>query len=179
MSLQSIEEEGQWVDYWETKPKYSSTEICIGGLNELAQAAEIAAILGGGNVIRDVRRAEDHTYIAFWTVHGAIEGMEYARKKLERAGHTSSYIVRALWREDLHSHEINVGQDAQAAEPHYTPFDNTATYQDWGTTTRRRITQSATSEGAASSFTASVEMKPQKKRTRRDPRAKGEMSDSS
>ena len=181
MSMQSTDEEGQWVDYWEApKPRHSSTEICIGDLNESAQIPDIAAILGGGNIIRDVRRADNHTYVAFWTVHGAMDGLEYARQKLERAGHTCSYVQRARWRDDLHSHEISSGQDAQAVEPHYTPFDITPMYQDWGsTTTRRRITQSATSEGSSACFTASVQMKPLKKRTRRSPRASGDVSESS
>ena len=178
-SRQSTEAEGQWVTHWETEPKYSSTEICISGLDEEVSVEEITSILGGGNIIRDVRRARDHTYVAFWTVHNAMEGLDFAQKKLERAGHKSGYVVRALWRRDLHIHELNEGQDAQATVPHYTAFDNVATWQDWGVSTRRRITQNATSEGAASSFTASVEMKPQKKRTRKSPKARGEMSDSS
>ena len=130
---------------------------------EAAQMAEIAVILGGGNVIRNVRRSENHTYVAFWTVHGAMEGMEYSCQKLERAGYACSNIQRARWKEDLHSHE----------------FDTTPMYQDWGSATRRRITKSATSEEVSTCSTASVLMKPQKKRTRRNPRASGDMSESS
>ena len=166
-SMRSSDEEGeewgQWQDYWETsKPKHSSTELCIGDLSEEAHANEIAAILGGGHVIRDVRRKDNHTYVAFWTAHGANEALEYAHQKFERAGYTFSYIQRARWRDDLHCHETSSGQDA--VQPHYTPFDITPMYQEWGeTTTKRRITQSATSEGSSSCFTASVQMRPGKR----------------
>ena len=182
-SDEEVEEVGQWQDWGTPKPKDSSTELCIGDLSEGAHANQIAAILGGGHIVRDVRRKDNHTYVAFWTRHDANEALQYAHFKFERAGYTFSYIQRARWRDDLHSHETSWGQDA--AQPYYTPFDPAPMYQEWGETktkrrttqsatsegsssdfTERRITQSATSEGSSSYFTATVQMRPAKKRTR-------------
>ena len=63
-------------------PKNSATDVVFIDLSEEASNERIAALLGGGDVVRDVRRSGGMTFVAFYTPYGANDAVDFGLKCL-------------------------------------------------------------------------------------------------
>ena len=105
------------------RPTHSVTEILFldlsADLTDDVKKEQIAWILGGGNVVRDIRQAGNLTFVACWTAKEASKMLDGGINKLRKSGIHASMATRARFRDDLHNHEIN----PLAPTPYYYPFE--------------------------------------------------------
>ena len=132
------------------RPDDSTTEVVFHNMDNTISKERIAALLGGGIKVRDVRRSGPLTFVAFWTPVFANDAMTYGLRKLRRAGVAVATIQRAKFREDLHLHEI----DPTAPSPYYEPFSYKEETHEYGKRFAKAWMTERNSGGSASSSTS-------------------------
>jgi hypothetical protein len=133
-------------------PTFSSMELVFKDLSADIPEERLVELLGGGDAVRDVKYANDLTFVAFYTVFDCNEQFETAMASLARDKWSASSIARARFRADLHMHEVS----NEVPKPHYRPFHPRKAYVDWGTSKTRREKKTT---GAASSGSGALRVR--------------------